>query len=195
MISKIQHPLNISITINIAMRNKLLVITTACMCMAFLMLMTYFQSELLTTVYAATGAPIKKCSSNVSVASGKMHACVTLSKSGRVDSTINTWTANSLKGFTGGFTAFFVDKKGNIVDQTKLYKYGVDAKTPFTNYDRTDRQVDNIGAADYKKTAKIFIVLEHTPSDSWNRLIKFTSGLAEVGQNVAKFCASIGGCY
>jgi hypothetical protein len=106
--------------------------------------------------------------------SRKMETSVTLSASGRLDAVTRTWTAEALKGFTGGVVVAITDKDRSVLHTTQLHKYGVNGtQVPGgAKSDRTEKWSENLPPSVANAVGGYAIVQAEAPTDHLTKFLK-----------------------
>ena len=90
----------------------------------------------------------------------KMWTDVTVSNNGRVDGKTRIKSAEALRGFTGGVEVLLTDRAGNILHQTDLRTYGVNA-----NSERTKNWNETVSADVINKVRRVAIKHTYEPKN------------------------------
>ncbi len=116
---------------------------------------------------AVTGFPINATKRDkIGASSRKMETTIIVSSTGRIDGTTKTWTAEALRGFTGGVLVGITDLDGNVLHTTKMRKYGVDGTAkPGGGSSRTEHWSEEVPKEALDKAAAVVIWHSHQPKN------------------------------
>ena len=93
-----------------------------------------------------------------------METSITVSKNGRIDGVTKTWSCSN-SGFTGGVYVVITDKSGNVLNEPRQRRYGVNGRNIInsTCSERTDVWNESIPVNDLNDVHYVFIEHDHTP--------------------------------
>lgn len=116
---------------------------------------------------AVTGFPIKVTKRDkMGASSRKMETTIILSNTGRIDGTTKIWTAEALRGFTGGVLVGITDLSGNVLHYTKMRKYGVDGTAnPNSNSRREEKWSEEVPKKVLDKAGAVVIWHSRQPKN------------------------------
>lgn len=127
------------------------------------------------------GLPIKGSIKNKIGQGDWMETEVTISNTGRIDATTETWTTVCADGFTGGVMIFLFDNNGNVLHSTPLKKYGVNGTcVPSSPSKRTELWNDTVSLEIVNKTRSVKIVHVKKPTDRIDEFLEKTREVAEI---------------
>lgn len=101
-----------------------------------------------------------------------MKTWVTVSNNGRIDGKTRLKSAEALRGFTGGIEVLLTDRAGNILHQTNLRKYGVNA-----NKSRTENWSETATPETLNKVRAVVIHQSYEPK------VRVAAGLGWIKDN------------
>ncbi len=115
-----------------------------------------------------------------------MRTSITVSNNGRVDGKTKIKSAEALRGFTGGVEVLLTDRSGNILHQTNLRTYGVNA-----NSERTKNWSETVSADVINKTRRVAIKHSYEPKNRFAASLGWirdnADDISTVMQCVAKY--------
>lgn len=108
--------------------------------------------------------PVKGTRRDTVLSNRYMKTSITISKNGRIDGVTKTWSCSN-SGFTGGVYVVIIDKNGNILNEPRQRRYGVNGRNILSGKcsKRTDAWNESISVNNLNNVDSILIGHDHTP--------------------------------